>query len=144
MSAASAPEVVLALVASAHLGFQATVTVLVYPALAGLAGLADEPTWARAHTSHSRRITPLVAVLYPALVLSGAWLVVDGPGAAGWTALVGVTVAIGATAVSAAPTHGRLGREGPAPALVRRLLLADRVRLAGAVVAALGAAAVAL
>ncbi|WP_341229177.1 hypothetical protein [Nocardioides salarius] len=46
MSAASAPEVVLALVASAHLGFQATVTVLVYPALAGL---ADEPTWARAH-----------------------------------------------------------------------------------------------
>lgn len=141
MSAASAPEVVLALVASAHLGFQATVTVLVYPALAGL---ADEPTWARAHTSHSRRITPLVAVLYPALVLSGAWLVVDGPGAAGWTALVGVTVAIGATAVSAAPTHGRLGREGPAPALVRRLLLADRVRLAGAVVAALGAVAVAL
>ncbi|MBM7509761.1 hypothetical protein JOE61_003575 [Nocardioides salarius] len=141
MSAASAPEVVLALVASAHLGFQATVTVLVYPALAGL---ADEPSWARAHESHSRRITPLVAVLYPALVLSGAWLVADGPGAAGWTALVGVTVAIGATAVSAAPTHGRLGRDGPTPALVRRLLLADRVRLAGAVVAAVGAVAVAL
>ncbi|WP_341229176.1 hypothetical protein [Nocardioides salarius] len=82
-----------------------------------------------------------MAALYPALVLSGAWLVVDGPGAAGWTALVGVAVAIGATAVSAAPTHGRLGREGPTPALVRRLLLADRVRLAGAVVAAVGAVA---
>ncbi len=80
LSAASAPEVVLALVTTAHLGFQATVTVLVYPALAGL---ADEPSWARAHESHSRRITPLVAVLYPALVLSGAWLVVDVRGPRG-------------------------------------------------------------
>lgn len=141
MSAASTPEVVLALVTTAHLGFQATVTVLVYPALARMAG---EPQWGRAHEQHSRRIPLLVAVLYPALVLSGAWLVVDGPGAAGWVALLGVAVAIGATAVSAAPTHGRLGREGPTPALVRRLLLADRVRLAGAVVAAAGAGLVVL
>ncbi len=136
-----------ALVALAHLGFQATVTVLVYPALARLAApgpqgsetQASEAQWSEAHRRHSRAIAPLVAVLYPALVASGAWLALTGPAGAGWVALLGAAVAIGATAAVAAPTHGRLGREGPTPALVRRLLRADRVRLAGAALGAAGA-----
>lgn len=127
-----------ALVAFAHVGFQATVTVLVYPALARLA--APGPQWCEAHTRHSRSVMPLVALLYPALVASGVWLALTGPAPAGWVALLGAAVAIGATTVAAAPTHGRLGREGPTPALVRRLLRADRVRLAGAVLGAAGAA----
>ena len=42
------------------------------------------------------------------------------------------------TALVAAPTHGRLGR-GRTDALVRRLLVADRVRLLGAIVCLAGA-----
>ncbi|ANH40377.1 hypothetical protein I601_3980 [Nocardioides dokdonensis FR1436] len=131
-----------ALVALAHLGFQATVTVLVYPALARLAAPGAQSCaaqWSEAHRRHSRAIAPLVAVLYPALVASGAWLALTGPGGAGWVALLGAAVAVGATAVAAAPTHGRIGREGPTPALVRRLLRADRARLAGAALGAAGA-----
>ena len=42
------------------------------------------------------------------------------------------------TALVAAPLHGRLA-PGPDPVLLRRLLAADRVRAAGAVVALAGA-----
>src|SRR3712207_7268377 len=39
---------------AAHLGFQATVTAVVYPALAR----TPAPQWAAAHRAHSRAITP--------------------------------------------------------------------------------------
>ena len=125
-----------------HAGFQLVVSVVVYPAL------ADVPAerWEPAHAAHARRITWVVAPLYVAVAAACTWSLltwprlVEPPGApvaalAVGVALVGNAVAAGTTALVAAPTHGRLGREGKRPELVRRLLAADRVRTAGAVVA---------
>lgn len=126
-----------AIAAALHAGFQLTVTVLVYPALAEVP--ADG--WARAHDRHSRRITPLVGLVYAALLVAGVVAVLDGPGAAGWVGLAATAVALGVTATLAAPIHGRLGQRGAGDdELVRRLLLVDRVRCAGAVVGAVAAA----
>ena len=121
-----------------HLGFQATVSVVVYPAL------ARAETWDRAHPAHTRSITPLVAVVYLALVGSCASVLVSGVrDAASVVALCGVAVSVGTTALVAGPLHGRLA-EGRDEALLRRLLVADRVRAAGAVVAAAAALLAAL
>nr|WP_205709574.1 hypothetical protein [Kineococcus siccus] len=130
--------------AALHAGFQAVVTGVVYPALAD-AGRTSPTTWAAVHAAHSRRTGAVVAPVY--LVVLGTWawvfaaalaagsplppwLVVSGAG----SAVAGLT-----TALVAAPTHVRLGRAGPAPGLLRRLLRADRVRCAGALVGLLGA-----
>ena len=128
----------LLLVAAAHLGFQATVDIVVYPAL------ADVPAsgWADAHRRHSRRITPVVAVLYPALVLLVGWALLAQPRATGaWLALTGGLLSVVTTAAVAAPTHGRLGGVVPEEReqLMRRLDQADRVRTVGALVCLLGA-----
>ncbi len=127
--------VAFALASALHAGFQATVTVLVYPALAG----QRDDEWRAAHARHSRAIAPLVAVVYGALVVSGALLVLTGPQPAGWLALTGAAGALVVTAFAAAPTHGRLTDRDDA--LVARLVLADRWRCAfavgGAVLAAL-------
>ncbi len=128
----------LLLVAGAHLGFQLSVDLVVYPAL------ADVPpaSWQEAHQRHSRRISPVVAAIYPPLVLVLAWAVVVEPGSAGtWLALVGALLAVGTTAAVAAPTHGRLASvpAGARAALMRRLDRADRVRTLGALVCAAGA-----
>ncbi len=115
-----------------HAGFQAVVTVVVYPAL------ADTPAeaWPVAHAAHSRRISVVVGPLYLLLAAANLWVLVDGPhSAAALVAVAGNLLAGLTTAAVAAPTHGRLGREGPQPALLHRLLVADRVRLAGALVA---------
>jgi hypothetical protein len=121
-----------------HAGFQLVVTVLVYPALVAVPAEA----FARAHDLHSRRIVPLVGVVYLAAAAACLGVLVAGPRTpATLLACAATAVAAGATASSAAPTHGRLGTEGPTPVLLRRLLLADRVRCAGAVVALLAALA---
>ena len=115
-----------------HAGFQLVVTVVVYPALADV----PDASWAQAHADHSRRIGRVVAPLYAGVAGACAWALLSWPvGGATAVALVGHAVAGGTTALVAAPTHGRLGREGKRPGLVRRLLLADRVRTAGALVA---------
>ena len=57
----------------------------------------------------------------------------------GALAVAGNALALATTALVAAPTHGRLGREGPTTALLARLLLADRVRLLAVLVALAGA-----
>lgn len=129
----------LLLVAAAHLGFQATVTVLVYPALREVA--PDD--WARGHAQHSRRIVPLVAVLYLPLVALLAWAAMGHPAEPGtWLAVAGGVLSVGTTAAVAAPLHGRLGgavsRDDRAR-LTRRLLAADRVRTAGALLCVAGA-----
>jgi hypothetical protein len=138
----SEPWVVALLAATAaHAGFQATVTLLVYPALARVAA-AD---FASTHAFHSRRITPLVAIVYGALLVSGAGAALSSPDSAGvWVAVLGAAGALLLTATGAAPTHGRLGT-GRTERLVERLLVLDRLRLgcglialAGAVVAASG------
>ena len=132
------PSPWLLLVAAAHLGFQLTVDLVVYPAL----GDVGADAWPAAHDRHSRRIVPLVALLYPALVLLLAWTVVAEPGEAGsWVALAGGLLAVVTTAAVAAPVHGRLSRVGAAERahLVRRLDRADRVRTVGAVACVAGA-----
>jgi hypothetical protein len=127
--------------AALHLGFQATVTLLVYPALVAQ-GPADE--WAAMHAAHSRRVTPLVVLVYGALfppVVVSAWHVLEG--ATGWgagVAVAGAVVAFGATAWVAAPAHGRLTR-GWDDKVARRLVRADAVRLVGGMLCLAGALA---
>ena len=126
------PASVLLLAATGvHLGFQLVVTLLVYP---GFAEVADEH-WAHHHDRHSRRITPLVVIVYGLLVLACALALWTGPTALETASAVGCGVAAVATAAVAAPAHGRLAG-GRNPAVLRRLLYADRVRLLAAVVAA--------
>lgn len=120
---------------AAHAGFQATVTLLVYPALARVT--AED--WSSAHALHSRRITPLVVVVYGALLVACAGALVSSPTTTGvWVAVLGAAGTFLVTATAAAPTHGKLaaGRSDP---LVARLLRADRLRLACALVALAGA-----
>jgi len=128
----------LLLVAAAHLGFQLTVDLVVYPAL----GDVPEEAWAAAHDQHSRRIVPLVVALYPPLVLLLGWAAATEPRSVGtWLALIGGLLTVATTAAVAAPTHGRLSSVGAAdrPRLMRRLDRADRVRSLGAVLCAVGA-----
>ena len=132
----------LLLVAGAHLGFQLTIDLVVYPAL----GEVDGDRWTAAHERHSRRVTPVVAAVYPPLVLLLAWTVVARPGEVGtWVAVAGGLVAVATTAAVAAPTHGRLSSAttDDRSALLRRLDRADRVRTLGALVCAVGAVALA-
>ena len=117
-----------------HAGFQLTVTVVVYPALARVA----PKDWQDAHRAHTTAITPLVVVVYGLLVLTGAWAVIGGPHGWTWVALAAAAVAMLVTAVSAGPTHTRLGA-GHDPARIRSLLRADRIRTAAAIVAAVAA-----
>ncbi len=120
-----------------HAGFQATVTVVVYPALVEV----GVDRWTTAHLLHSRRITLVVGPVYAALLGSGGWLVATGTSAAGWLALGLTLAALAVTAALAAPLHGRLG--DPRPEQLRRLLVVDRLRC-GFAVAGLVAALVAL
>ncbi|MGQ0843319.1 MAG: hypothetical protein ACT4QF_04210 [Sporichthyaceae bacterium] len=117
-----------------HVGFQAVVSVVVYPALAA----TPVEAWATAHAAHSRRISWLVAPLYLALLVLCLAVAVRGPWTAGtFAALAGNAIAGLVTAVVAGPTHGRLGA-GRTEALLARLLRADGVRLGGALLAGLG------
>lgn len=139
MTGSDAALVALLVASALHLGFQLTVTMVVYPALARV----DDAGWKLAHTRHSRGITPLVVLTYGALVLSGAWALLTVPtGRGGAWVLVSVTGALVSgltTASTAAPLHRRLAHERD-QAMVVRLLRADRLRALGAVVSFAGAA----
>lgn len=117
-----------------HLGFQATVTLVVYPAF----GAVRDDDWPEAHAAHSRRIGPVVAVVYGLLVLAGGASLLGGASAAAMVSVGASLVAILVTAFVAAPAHMQL-TPGRPPAVLGRLLVADRVRLAAAVVAAVAA-----
>lgn len=121
-----------------HAGFQLTVTLVVYPALATVPAAA----WSPAHDAHSRRVAPLVALVYGAALVTAVGTVLVTPSGGTVTALVGLLTAVGVTAASAAPAHGRLGR-GKDDDLMRTLLRADRVRALAAVAALAGALAAA-
>jgi hypothetical protein len=123
-------ETVLIAATAAHLGFQATVTAVVYPALAR----TPPPQWATVHRAHSRAITPVVAVVYGALLAAAGWALWSGPGASTWVAVGATAVTMLITALAAAPAHGRLGH-GHDPERIRRLLRVDRLRAATAAVA---------
>jgi hypothetical protein len=133
----------LLLVAAAHLGFQLTVDLVVYPAL----GEAPEDRWDEVHARHSRRIAPLVAVLYVPLVLLLGWTLAVAPRTEGaWLAAAGGAIAVVTTAALAAPMHGRLSAVPVAerPDLLRALGRADRIRTVGAAVCVVGAVLVAV
>ncbi|MCX6395294.1 MAG: hypothetical protein NTV23_02285 [Propionibacteriales bacterium] len=115
----------LLVVAALHAGFQAVVTVLVYPAL------SEVPTdrWAVAHAAHSRRITYLVGPLYLAILVACGLAVHEEPGSVALWAAVGCQgAALLVTATLAAPLHGVLGRVGPTAERLRTLVVVDRVR----------------
>ncbi len=125
---------------AAHAGFSVVVSVVVYPALADAPG----EDWARRHAAHSRRIAWVVAPLYLLVAAACVLALVTGPQGWAWVALAGNAAAALVTAALAAPTHGRLGRAGPVPALLSRLLRADRVRTVAAALGALAAVIAAL
>lgn len=142
--------VLLVAATAAHLGFQATVRLVVYPALTAERDASPE-RWARVHGAHSRRITVVVAAVYGALLLAcgavalagrDAWTE-SGTRAAGWlVALVCTATVLLVTAVGAAPVHGALGRTedvGRRRLLLGRLLALDTARLLGAAGACGGA-----
>lgn len=115
-----------------HLGFQLAVTVAVYPTLAAV----PPERWPGAHAAHSRRITPVVVLVYAVVVVGAGTVLVAGPRTTLALTAVGANgLALVVTALVAAPAHARLGR-GKDDRAVRRLLLADRVRTLAAVVAA--------
>lgn len=124
----------------AHLGFQVTVSSLVYPVLVS----TSPEAWRRAHDRHSRVITPTVGAVYAALLLGTVAALSTAAGPAVVAAAVGVALSLGTTALVAAPLHGRLATAGPTPERLRRLLVADRVRTAGAALAAVSATVAAL
>jgi hypothetical protein len=69
------PETALVAAGGLHLGFQAVVTIVVYPSLA-----ATRPgDWDVVHAAHSRRITSVVAPLYAVVAAACLWVLVDGP-----------------------------------------------------------------
>ena len=83
----------------------------------------------------------VVVPVYLSVLLACGWSLYDGAATSwgGVLAVGGNALAVASTAFVAAPTHGRLGREGPRPEFVARLLLADRVRLLAVLVALAGA-----
>ncbi|MGQ0463890.1 MAG: hypothetical protein ACT4QG_01085 [Sporichthyaceae bacterium] len=128
-------DVWLATLSLTHVGFQCVVTFVVYPALAATPAAA----WPGVHAAHTRRMGWLVAPLYGALLIVCLAVLVRGP----WTtatlaALAGNGLAGATTALVAGPAHGRLAK-GLDSVVLARLLRADRVRLAGTLLAALGA-----
>ncbi len=128
-------EVALVVVTTLHLGFQATVSAVVYPALADVPVAA----WERAHVAHSRRIAGLVVIVYGALLAVLGWALLTVPLGTGLVLATGGTAfSLLVTALVAAPTHGRLGG-GRTPELIQRLLRADRVRTLGAAASVVGA-----
>jgi hypothetical protein len=137
--AGSLAAITLVAATAVHLGFQMVVTFLVYPAFAEV----PDSHWQRYHAAHSRRITPLVVVVYGALVAASGWALVADPGAATLVAVGAALVATAITAAVAAPAHGRLtDRRGERD--LRVLVAADRGRTAAALVAFVAATAAVL
>ncbi len=114
---------------AAHFGFQATVSAIVYPALARI----PSEQWTMGHRAHTRAITPVVAVVYGALAITGVWALWSGPDGRTLVALAFVAATVLVTTF-AARLHGRLGAGHDAD-LIRRLLWVDRLRAATATLA---------
>ena len=135
VDAAEGWRVALLAASALHAGFQVTVSTLVYPVLARVPGAA----WAEDHARHSRRIVPLVGVVYLAALVAAGGVLLTGPNGFGWVALTATGVAMAVTAGLAAPLHGRLGA-GHDRRLLAVLLVTDRARAVAAVVAVLASA----
>jgi hypothetical protein len=108
--------------ASAHAGFQATVTTVVYPTLSHVRAAH----WRQAHDRHTRELRPLVAVAYLAIAATGVWWLADDWSVLPVVAVVLALLAMGVTVVLAAPLHRRLVKRDDGT--VARLLAVDRWR----------------
>jgi hypothetical protein len=132
---------VLVAATALHAGFQLTVTALAYPALTRVA----RPDFALAHARHSRAIVPLVALVYGAVLVAVVGSLFGSPASLlVWSVAAASGAALLVTALRAAPLHGRLGRRGPEPDLVRALIRADRLRTLFALLAVAAALSYAL
>jgi len=125
-------EQFLLLSTGVHFGFQAVVTIVVYPGLVDL--VPDD--WERGHAAHTHRMIIVVIPVYAVLVLALCW----APSTVSFsTALIvttGALLIVGVTtALVAAPIHHRLSTGGPTQKLIRDLRRADTLRLVGAAVA---------
>lgn len=123
-----------ALVAAAlYAGFQWTVQVVVYPQMTPVSpgAATDFPAY---EAAHQRRIIVLVGPLFAGLVGSAGWLLIDR-GPVPWTAVLVacalVATVVGATGLLAVPAHRALS-SGWDVAAHRRLMRADRIRVAAA------------
>jgi hypothetical protein len=125
-------EQFLLLATGVHLGFQAVVTIVVYP---GLANLAPED-WGRGHAAHTHRMIIVVIPVYGALALALSWALATVPCSQALIVTTGALLIVGVTtALVAAPIHHRLSAGGPTQKLIRDLRRADTFRLIGAAVA---------
>jgi hypothetical protein len=115
--------------ASAHAGFQATVTLVVYPTLSHV----RSAHWRQAHDRHLHEMRPVVVAAYLALVATAVWWLADDWSAIAVVAVVLALLSIAVTAVLAAPLHRRLVKRDDAT--VARLLTVDRWRTGFAVAA---------
>jgi hypothetical protein len=121
--------------ASVHAGFQATVTLVVYPTLSHVRAAH----WRQSHDRHTHDLRPLVAVIYLALAATGAWWLATDWSTLAVVAVVLAGLAVAITPVLAAPLHRRLvKRDNEALA---RLLAVDKARTVLAVASVGGAIA---
>jgi hypothetical protein len=125
VSGATAPApIAYALAAAAYAGFQLTVRFVVYPQLARVPGCAF-PAYERAH---QRLVTPLVGLLFGALAVTAAALLVVGPRPGGAAAAALLALLLAVTGFGAVPEHARLSQAFDGSAH-RRLLRWDGVRV---------------
>lgn len=119
----------LLLATGVHLGFQAVVTIVVYPALINLA----PEDWARGHAAHTRRMIIIVIPVYALVAVALGWALATTCCSPALFLTPGAILIVWATtAFMAAPIHHMLSVTGPTPTLIRRLQRADAVRLIGA------------
>jgi hypothetical protein len=108
--------------ASAHAGFQATVTLVVYPTLSHV----RTAHWRQAHDRHTHDIRALVAVAYLLVAGTGVWWLADDFSTLPVVAVVLGLLPMALTAIVAAPLHRRLVKRDEAA--LTRLITVDRVR----------------
>jgi len=126
----------LLLATGVHLGFQAVVTIVVYP---GLVNIAPED-WERGHAAHTHRMIIVVIPVYGALALALGWALATVSCSQALIVSTGALLIVGlTTALVAAPIHHRLSAGGPTQKLIRDLRRADTFRLIGAAVACIAA-----
>ena len=113
-----------ALAAAGYAGFQLTIRTVVYPQFARVPARA----FAEYERAHQRLVRPMVGLLFGALAVTTAGLLLEGPRPAGAGAGALLAALLAVTAFGAVPLHGRLSRSFD-PVAHRRLLRWDAVRV---------------
>ena len=125
-------EQFLILATGVHLGFQAVVTIVVYPGLLNLA----PGDWDRGHAAHTRHMIIVVIPVYAAVAITLGWSLATACCSPALFVTTGaILIVFATTAIVAAPIHHLLSVRGPTQKLTRDLRRADAVRLIGAAVA---------